>query len=172
MDEDKQQWISIAAVVLIIAGLGYFLFRQGQQPEEDSSALEEQVAEERAEEVLSEMNIELPENVERATLRDVAGVGAAGVATRDEVVEGEDENREYSLLVSLPDLAENEFYEGYLVGEGDPVFLGKLRQAKGGWMLDYTLEKEIEGEPVVKVTRETVDDQQPEETVLEGNFNN
>ena len=168
MEEDKQQWLSIAAVVLVIGGLGYFLFRQSQQSEEPVIETADEVASERADELIDQMNFEIPEDAERVNLRDVSGSSGAGVATRM----GEEGEMELSILAALPEIEEGEKYEAYLVGEGDEneIYLGELRQAKGGWMLEYQSSSDVSGYNAVKVTHEKVDDKTSEETVLEGSF--
>lgn len=168
--EEKQNWLTIAAVVLVIAALGVFLYRQSQQqPEEISIPTQDEVAEQRADQLLETLDVDIPENAERVNLRDVSGGEAAGVATR--VEEGETVSQE--LLVALPEPEAGEFYEAYLLSddeETDPVYLGRLRSMKGGWILEYQLTEENQGMNTVQVTKETTDDQTPEEVVLEGTF--
>ncbi len=168
MEEDKQQWLSIAAVVLVIAGLGYFLFRQSQQVETPEVNSAEVIAEQKAEELLEQMNFEVPETAVRATLRDVEGGSGAGVATKID----DDGNQTFSVLVALPEPSTGVTYEAYLVGEGEgnEVYLGKLREAKGGWILDYESKADLSEYTKVRVTREEVDDRVSEEVILEGEF--
>lgn len=168
MEEDKQQWLSIAAVVLVIGGLGYFLFRQSQQTEEPMVENAEAVAEEKAQQLMDQMNFEVPEQAEKATLTDVSGGSGAGIVTRVD----ENGTVDYSVLAALPDSPAGESYEAYLVGEGEEneVYLGKLKEAKGGWMLEYQSSSDMGEYKSVKVTRETKDDKTSEKTVLEGEF--
>lgn len=165
--EDRQQWLSMAAVVIVIVGLGFFLYRQSREEAPVEITSEDQMIEERANEVVEQMQAQLPENALRANLRDVSGGSGAGVATR---VENEKAEDELSVLAALPDPVSGEFYEAYLAGAGEEVqYLGRLSQAKGGWRLETQAEPE-EGMSQVRVTREQVADQQPEEILLEGSF--
>ncbi len=170
MDEDRQQWLSIAAVVLVIGGLGYFLFRQSRQPDEVSVDTADTAAEQKAQELLDSFNKEVPENASRVTLKDVSGGDSAGVATVSEAVE--DEAREYSVLAALPEPESGEFYEAYLVSDEaeNQILLGRLQQAKGGWMVETSSGVDLGEEAKIQVTREKVNDQTPEEPVLEGSF--
>jgi len=171
MDENKQQWLSIAAVVLVVGGLGYFLYKQSQVPVDEDINIDDIVAEEKADDLIESMNFEVPEDADRATLKDVSGGESIGVATRQESEEG---GRTYSLLAALPDPSSGEFYEGYMMesGEDDEVYLGKLRKAKGGWLLEYEGQSSLlESNPKVVITLEKVDDETPETKVLEGAFN-
>lgn len=169
--EERQQWLSIAAVVLVIAGLGFFLYRQSRnnQPEEpvDVTEQQQQEAEQRGEEVAERLNIEVPEGAEREAFRATGETQGAGLVSRIE----RDGQLAYSFAVDLPDPQTGEFYEAYAVGEGEErEFLGRLRQAKGGWLLETSISAEISGLNRVIITRETQDDQTPEEVVLETQF--
>lgn len=169
MDDDKQQWLSIAAVVLVIGGLGFFLYRRSRQESVEPTALGEGVAiEEKASELLNKMNFEVPEGADRANLGDVSGGDGTGVAT-----ESYEEGRfTHSMIAALPDPEAGMFYEGWLVREDpfDLVYTGKFEMAKGGWMLDYTSEVDLSDHNQVVVTLEAVDDQKPEKHILEGKF--
>jgi len=169
--EEKQNWLTIAAIVLVVAGLGIFLYRQSRQQTDDDLVVtsDDQVAEDRANQLIDDLNYEIPEDAQRVNLKDVSGGDAAGVATRKE--EGNAVTQ--SVLVSLPEPEAGQFYEAYLMGaseEAEPMYLGKLRSVKGGWMLDYELSQESLELSTIKITRETLDDRKPEETVLEGTF--
>ncbi len=170
MEDSKQQWLTIAAIVLVIGGLGYFLFRQGQEVEEGPVVESEDiVAEERANELLQQLNVELPEDVDRVNLREVGESGAAGVVTRSR----EEGEREIRVLAALPEPVSGEFYAAYLSSpneELEDIYLGRLREAKGGFILETLTEASAQEYPNVKVTREKVDDEQVEEVLLEGAF--
>lgn len=168
--EEKQNWLAIAAVVLVVAGLGVFLYRQSQQQSPEAEAVsEEEEATQRADDLLESMDVTIPEDAERVNLRDVSGGEGAGVATRREEESGEVTQ---SLLVALPEPESGSFYEAYLTSESneEPLYLGKLRSVKGGWMLDYSLSESDAGYTTIQVTHEQTDDRQPEEVIMEGAF--
>lgn len=170
--EEKQNWLTIGAIVLVVAGLGFFLYRQSQQAiDEAPIADEETVTRERADRFLEDMNIELPEDATRVNLRDVSDSDGTGIATRrpdgDVLLQ--------SVLVALPDPAPGEFYEAYLVSSEDeevePLRLGRLQMIKGGWALDYRLSQDqAETYDRIQVTLEQVDDRAPETVILEADF--
>lgn len=169
--QDKQNLLTIGAVVLVVVGLGVFLYRQSQQPTEEVAVVDqEEVARDRAEQFLQNLDVEIPEDATRVNLRDVAGTEGAGIATRrpqgDVLLQ--------SLLVALPDPQPGEFYEAYLLSSDetqDPMYLGKMRMVKGGWALDYQLDsQEAQDYSKIQVTREKTDDRQLEEVVLEAEF--
>jgi len=167
--EDRQQWLSIAAVVLVIGGLGYFLYQRSKQAEPTNNNLGEGVEiEQKANQLLETMNIDVPEGVDRANLEDVSGGGGTGVATRD-MVNGK---FVHSVIAALPDPEAGMFYEGWLVNTvtDDVVSTGTFRIAKGGFILDFTSSTDLTDHNQVVVTLEKVDDGKPETHVLEGTF--
>jgi len=155
------------AVLLLFAGVIYI--RQRSKPKEEMVIPETLSSEETIEE---KFNIQIPDNVDKAELRDVGGAGGSGIATR----EFENGKFSHSVLVDLPDPEKGYFYQGWLAkgteGEGDYSLLstGKLRLAKGGWMLDYTSSKDLSDYPKVVVSLEKAFDNALEKKVLEGSF--
>lgn len=165
MSEDQQQQLlSIAAVVLVILGLGFFLYRQSRDGASVPEVSVQEEASARAEEVVESMGVSLSEGAERAALMDVEGGSSAGLVA---VEESEGMNK-YSVLASLPEVGEGEYYEVYLVADDESYeLLGQLRRAKGGWMLEASQEVNEAKATKLRVTRERVLDQQPEVIVLE-----
>lgn len=169
--EERQQWLSIAAVVLVIAGLGFFLYRQSRnsQTEEtvDITEQQQQEQEQRGQEVADRLNVEVPEGAERETFRATGETQGAGLVSRIE----RDGQLAYSVAVDLPDPETGAFYEAYAVGEGDErEYLGRLRQAKGGWLLDSSVGADTSEFNRIIITRESQDDRTPEEVILETQF--
>lgn len=108
----------------------------------------------------------IPEDGEKARLEDVSGGAALGVATR-KVEEGV---FKHTIIADLPEVAGGEFYQGWLAEGEELVATEKLEEEKGGWVLEYTSEEDKSDLNQAIVTREAVDDDQPEEKVLEGSF--
>lgn len=117
-------------------------------------------------------NFEIPDDVERADLRDVSGGTGSGIATR----KYEAGRFSHTVLADLSDPSVGSFYEGWLVRgkEGDSNFAyistGKLRIAKGGYLLEFESGKDYSEYKGVVVTLEKVDDKKPETHALEGSF--
>jgi hypothetical protein len=117
-------------------------------------------------------NLQIPDDVGRSELKDVSGKDASGIATR----KYENGVFEHSVLTDLPDPEQGKFYQGWLTkgskGEDDYslVSVGKLRLAKGGYMLDYKSKTDYSSHNQVVVTLEEKFDDTPEEHVLEGSF--
>jgi hypothetical protein len=124
------------------------------------------------EKIESGFNYQIPEDVERIELKDVSGGTGSGLATR------KFENGKFShvILADLEDPAAGSFYEGWLVRgkQGDSnysiVLTGKLRVAKGGYLLEFESDKDYSDYKQVIVTLEKVDDKNPETHILEGSF--
>jgi hypothetical protein len=71
------------------------------------------------------LGLTIPDDVERAELKDVSGGGGIGIATRTEI------------LADLPDPPKGQFYQARLEKDGKTVLIGNLKIAKGGWMISY-----------------------------------
>ena len=153
-------------ILLILAGIVYWVARPKQTPIEDiepSPSVEEQMED--------QFKTEVPEDADKVELEDTSGGDSRGIAFR-RVVGG-------ALVLSfLADLAEPEpetFYQAWAVKEGEDgeletISLGKLTMAKGGYVLDYQTEKDLEGYDTVIISREKTFDNEMEEKVLESSF--
>lgn len=114
----------------------------------------------------------IPEDVDKAELKDVSGGTGSGIATR----KFESGRFEHMVLADLPDPATGTFYEGWLVrgkeGGADFAFIstGRMRIAKGGYLLEFNSSKDYSDYKGVIVTSEKVDDKKPEKHILEGSF--
>lgn len=67
----------------------------------------------------------IPEDQEKIELKDVSGGSGMGIATRNEI------------LADLSPLSGGQLYQVWLGNGGKTVFLGNLKMAKGGWILNY-----------------------------------
>ena len=155
-----------AGILLLLAGVIYW--RQTTRPEEtrvpETLSVEDQLEE--------QFKFEIPEDVDKAELKDVAGVGATAIATRDY------KNGKYThtVLVDIADPEVGTFYQGWIVKgeEGSEDFsmisTGKLRLAKGGWMIEYESSTDYSDYDKVLITQEKVLDNLPEDKLLEGAF--
>lgn len=117
------------------------------------------------EDIQGMFNYQVPENVESIELKDVTGGTAKAIATRNY----ENGTFTHEVLADLPDLKEG-FYEGWLVMGDKYISTGKLRVAKGGYLLDFSSVTDYSDYTKVVVTKELVNDQTPELHVLEGSF--
>lgn len=71
----------------------------------------------------------IPDDTERIELKNVSGTEAMGMAGKNEIV------------ADLPELSPGEAYRVLLGNGTKTVFLGVMRQAKGGWILEYDLSR-------------------------------
>ena len=163
----KNKNFLIGLFLVLVGGGIFWYFRQDEKPE--PSPLLERIGVTQEEEAFleSQVGLEIPDDVEKTKLTDVDGEEAVGLATRDY----EDGQFEHTVIASLPETAETEFYQGWLVDEeGEMVATEKLEEVKGGWVLSYTTDEDKTDCDRVVVTREAEDDNEPEEVVLEGQF--
>ena len=73
--------------------------------------------------------LEIPVDAEKVELKNVSGEPGMGIATRKEV------------LADLPALKEGENYQVLISNGSKTMLLGTMRQAKGGYILEYDSSK-------------------------------
>ena len=140
-------------ILAILAGLIYWFRTRGTE----TPTLPEVTIEEREVDLENKFRVDIPDDIEKAELKAVAGKDGIGIATRDEI------------LVDLPDPSAGSFYQAWLEKDGKVVSLGKLRVAKGGWLIEYN-SANYSGYNKVVISEEKVFDSKLETRVLEGSF--
>lgn len=165
----KNRDIAIGVIVLLLLA-GFIYYRQrNQRPVETVPASTAADTEKNLED---KMKIEIPEDVDKAELKDQTGGSSTAIATKD-FTGGKFTS---SVIADLPAPEVGGFYQAWLVkgesGSSDysAVSLGKLRSAKGGYLLDFSGAKDYPDYNKVQVTLEKNSDNTPEKVVLEGNF--
>lgn len=154
-------------VVALIGGIIYFS-RRAKTPRLETIAPTPTVEEE----IESKFKTEIPQDVQKAELKDVRGGDASALATRKYA----DGRFTHIVMADLPDPEAGSYYQAWLVkgNEGEPdyslVSTGRLRIAKGGWLLEYNSVKDYSDHPKVIVSLEKVNDGKIEIKVLEGSF--
>lgn len=157
----KRRDIVIGLVVLaVLVGIIYWVRRPGKEGPKlpTTPSLEEQIEE--------SFNLQIPEDVEKAELKDVYDGDSTGLATR----KYESGKFTHAVLADLPEPASGKFYEGWLVKGDEVISTGKLTIAKGGYLLEFESGMDYSDYNDVVVTQEAVDDNTPEEHILEGTF--
>src|SRR3989344_8613432 len=158
--------IIIGAVILILV-VGAVLWFKGKGVKEVSTPTP--ISEE---EIKSRFNLTIPEDVEKSQLKVVSGGNGSGISTR----KYEAGRFTHMVLVDLPDPAVGTFYEGWLVrgkmGDANFAYIstGRMRVAKGGYLLEFNSGTNYSDYTGVVVTVEKVNDKTPETHVLEGSF--
>ena len=153
-------------ILLVLAGIVYWVARPKQTSIEDiepSPSIEEQLEE--------QFKTEIPEDADKVELEDATGGDARGIAFR-KIVGGV---LVLSFLADLVEPDEGSFYQAWVVkedeeGQEEMISLGKLAPAKGGYVLDYSTQKDLEGYDTVVISKEKTFDNQMEEKVLESSF--
>ena len=158
----------VIGLVIVAMLVGVVYFRRQNESEElvipQTLSVEDEIEE--------SFNIDIPEDVDKAELSDVGGGDATAIATR----KFENGKYEHNILADLPEIETSEFYQGWLVkgeegSDGYSVLsTGKLRIAKGGWMLNFESSNDYSDYGKVIVSREKVNDTTPETHILEGSF--
>lgn len=111
-------------------------------------------------------NITIPSNADKADLNDVSGGQGIGEAAKTY------ENGKYTItvLADVPEPSAGYFYQAWIVKGLTYTSIGKLRVAKGGYLVDFSVNKDYRDSTKVVVTLEKVFDNTPEKTILEGSF--
>lgn len=157
----KKKDIVIGVIVLSVLSLILVFYNKSKAP----NLTEIENLKQNESKIEEEFKIDIPEDIEKALLEDVAGGDSLGIATR------EFENGMFTLtvLADLPDL-DIGFYQAWLVKDDMYVSLGKASVAKGGYLLEFNSSIDYSDYNKVQVTQEIVFDSTPEVTILEGEF--
>lgn len=99
----------------------------------------------------------IPDNVNTIELKDITDGDSRGIATDSEI------------LVDAADPDSGYYYEAWLESSDKLVSLGKLKVAKGGWLIEYDKSKNA-GSTKVVISLEKVNDNKIEKRILEGSF--
>lgn len=158
--------IGIAILVIVLGGI--YLLRRPRNTVTPTptpiSNFEEKIE--------NQFNVTIPDDVEKADLKDSSGGDASGVATR----KVESGTFIHTVLADLPDPQPGYFYQGWLVRgkEGEAnysiITTGRMRLAKGGYLLEFESSTDYSDYKTVYITLERVNDRNPEKRVLEASF--
>lgn len=151
--------------IIIIALLGGFIyFRQQRADEEEKLRVPQTLSVE--DKIEDAFKVEIPEDVDKAELKDVAGEDTSAIATR----KFENARFTHTVLADLPDPEMGSFYEGWLVKEDEVISTGRFSVAKGGYLLEFSSNTDYSEYSDVVITLEKVADKNPEKHILEGSF--
>lgn len=153
----------VIGLIILAALAGFIYFRSRQVAPEELQVPQTLSIEDQLEQAF---DFDIPEDVEKAELKDVTGGNATGIATRKF-----DAGRfTHTVLADLPEPESGTFYEGWLVLEDSVISTGRFRMAKGGYLLEFQSGTDYSSYDRVVVTHERVADSVPEEHILEGSF--
>jgi len=159
----------VIGFVILAALAGFIYFRAKRETPQELTVPQTLSTEDTLE---KKFGLTLPENVDRAELKDLSGGDASGIATR----KFENGTFTHTVLADLPDPEAGTFYEGWLVRgkQGDDNFAfistGRMTLAKGGYILEFTSQTNYSDYSNVVVTSEKQADTTPETHILEGSF--
>ncbi len=149
---------------LILAGLAVLIF-YWQKPSVDEELVVPQTLS-LEDQIEDRFNLEIPEDVDKAEMKDVSGGNSSAIATR----KYEDGKFTHTVLADLPDLEAGRFYEGWLVKGDEAISTGRLSVAKGGFLLEFSSSTDYPDYNQVVITSEEAIDGTPESHILEGSF--
>lgn len=160
----------VIGIVILLLVVGVIFLRQRNRAGDESLRVPETLSSVQ-EQIEEKFNTKIPDDVDKAELRDVTGGGSSAIATR----KFESGKFTSNFLADLPDPDSGDFYQAWLIkseeGKEDLVVsLGSLQLSKGGWMLNYSGSKDLSDYSKVLVTSEKTRDNTPETKLLEGSF--
>ncbi len=171
MEERNSRTIGAIIVILLVVALAWGIYKffgnrkVGQdQSDKQPTATVTQVSDE--EKFEQELGIDIPDEGQRSTLRDVIGGNRLAIVRRIE----KSGNTEIVINANLDDPPKGSFYQAWLVKGDEQIALGELRLTKGGYLLEVTETRNLEGFNRVVITEENTQDNKMEKRVLEGNF--
>ena|SRR3989344_838575 len=147
--------ILVGFVIVIVIVLGVLLFKKLKTPKVLPTPIPQEISFKN--DLEDSFNFYIPDNVKTVELKDISGGNGRGIATSTDI------------LADIQDPASSYFYQAWLEDNGKFVSLGKLRTAKGGWLLEYDGSKYPEYKKLV-VSLEKVFDNLLEKRILEGSF--
>lgn len=165
----REQWIGLVVVLVLVGGLLWWrAAKRAERPEVFPAEGEGVEIEDRASQLAKRLGVVLPETGERTSLKDVTGGLGEGIATQS----FEKNQFEQTILAMLPEPPVGSWYEGWLVRDEpfSSIYTGKLRLAKGGYLLEFSSSQDLRDHRKVVVTVEKKDDKKPETHALEGEF--
>jgi len=160
----KKQDIVFGSFLLLIVLVTYFYFKNESNLNVPVEPVPTVSLDEKVE---GRFDTKLPENVEKTELKPLT-LGSSFAATTREYVNGQ---FTLTILADLPDPEPGQFYQAWItVGDSQKLSLGQLREAKGGWLLEYQSNIDYTKNNEVEVTLESKLDATPEEVLLRGSF--
>ena len=162
MNKKSNVWKMLLVVLLVVSFAGC---RRGEEQEEEPASEEVQL-EQNVNKFLEENEVTISTEGARANLADVSGGDAAGVATKEQ----EENSADFTVLAALPDLDGGSYQAWVAVGEGEYTNLGSMRAAKGGYLIERSMDGDFSEANVVEVSKETLVGSQPTSVILKGEF--
>lgn len=166
----KTRDIVIGGIVLVVLIAAALLIRRARLNKQASLPEATPTISERVQKTFN--GISIPTDRESADLSDVSGGQGIGVATR-KYTGG---TFSLTIMANLPTPQSGYFYQGWVI-RGDPsesgysmLSVGKLRFAKGGYIVDFSSPRDYSDYGKVVVSIERVFDSTPETNILEGSF--
>ncbi|OGM04501.1 hypothetical protein A2715_01230 [Candidatus Woesebacteria bacterium RIFCSPHIGHO2_01_FULL_39_32] len=166
----KRRDIVIGSVILLLLVGVIYWNRRNRRLEE--LKVPETLTKSVEETLEDKFKIEIPEDIDKAELKDVLGGTASGIATR----KFENSTFTHAIISDLVDPEDGTFYQAWLVRgeEGSEnysvISTGRPQLTKGGWTLSFESKVDYSDHSKVIITLEKKADNTPEKVIIEGNF--
>lgn len=153
-------------ILAIVAAVIYFTRKSAPQ-----TLIESPQPTSTSQNIEDKFKVSIPSSAERITLSDDTGGNATGIAARD----FSNDTFTLTVLADLPDLDSGSFYQAWIVKGADlenspKLSLGRLSLKKGGYVIDFSVNKDYSDYNLVVVSKETAADSTIEMPILQGSF--
>lgn len=149
-------------IIVAVVVFGVLLFKKLKTPKTLPSPTPQTISFKK--ELEDNFKFNIPDDVNTIELKDVSGGLPAGKAGNGRGIATPTE-----ILADIEDPTIGYFYQGWLENNDRLISLGKLRTAKGGWLLEYDASKYPESKKII-VSLEKTFDSSIEKRILEGSF--
>jgi len=165
----KNDVLVVAIVAFSLAALTYYYFFYQKQSEPQLRVSDVGPRELSVEDSIEErFRLEIPEDIEKTELHNRSNESVKGIATR-EFEEGK------FFLTILANIPEGDYHAALIRGnEGEEIFdimpIGKLRVAKGGYLIEFQSNTDLSEYNHVVVSEDPITTTIPSELVFDGSF--
>ena len=153
-----------AIVIAAVAGIIYYIGQTNEEPQDTQTPISQNTLEETQRQIEERFRTQVPEGVDRTELKR-EGVDGVALATREVTETGTN----ISILADLPD-PQVGFYQAWIEKEDEMISLGRLDIAKGGFVVEFTSERDLSEYDKVMITQQSDQQSSPEDVVIEGRF--
>ncbi|EKE05694.1 MAG: hypothetical protein ACD_19C00182G0022 [uncultured bacterium] len=148
--------VLIGFVIILIIIAGAFYYRIINNPKVLPSPTPVEISYQ--EDFENKFKFDIPDNANTLELKDVSGGNGRGLATNKEI------------LADVENPQSGYFYQGWIEDNDKLTSLGKLIEAKGGWILKFPEISNTNNKKII-ISLENKLDNKIEKRILEGSFN-
>jgi hypothetical protein len=163
----------VIGVIVLAAAVGVYFYGQKLKKDNQPKVPQTLSSQDNTEQnIENKFNLQIPDDLEKAILKDRAGGNSQAIATR----KWSDGQFSFDILADLPEPESGFLYQGFLIrgNEGEDgysvISVGQFTIAKGGWLIHYESSNNYSDYTKVVVSLQQALSERPEKPVLQGSF--